>query len=438
MTRHFAPEVYRLAFRCVLIRMDIPRKGAARNRTIKRIVIGAVVALAAGGATYSISKMQPAAPSVERSVVWIETVKRGPMLRQERGLGTLVPEEILWIPAETDGRIERIVLRPGATVRPDSIIMVLTNPDLELAAFDLEWQVKAAEANLRDLKVQLESKKLTQQSDTAGVESQYSQAKLTADRDEALTKFGLKADLEGKLSRAKAEELANRLAIEKKRLAINQESIDAQLAAQMVQVEKLKAALELKRKQVGMLKIRAGNEGVLQEMTFEAGQRVTAGTVLAKVAQPWKLKAAIKIAETRAKEIVIGQVASIDTRNGVIEGRVSRIDPAAQNGTVTVDVKLTGALPQGARPELSVDGTIDLERIADVLYMARPVFAQANSSASLFKYDPQTKEATRVKVKLGRISVNAIEVLEGLQVNDQVVLSDMSQWDSRDRIRILN
>ena len=316
--------------------------------------------------------------------------------------------------------------------------MVLTNPDLELAAFDVEWQVKAAEANLRDLKVQLESKKLTQQSETSSVESQFSQAKLTADRDEALTKLGLKADLEGKLSRAKAEELGNKLVIEKKRLAINQDAIEAQLAAQMVQVEKLKAALDLKRKQVGMLKIRAGNEGVLQEMTLEAGQRVTAGTVLAKVAQPWKLKAAIKIAETRAKEISIGQVASIDTRNGIIEGRVSRIDPAAKDGTVTVDVKLLGALPQGARPELSVDGTIDLERIADVLYMPRPVFAQANSPASLFKYNPQAKEATRVKVKLGRISVNAIEVLEGLQVNDQVVLSDMSQWDSRDRIRILN
>ena len=415
--------------------MDVPREGAAKKRLIKRIVIGVVVLLAGGAVSAALSRLQPAAPGVEWSTIWPGTVKRGPMIRNVRGLGTLVPEDILFVPSVTEGRVERKLLLPGTTVKADTVILVLTNPELQLAAFDMEWQVKAAEANMRDLRVQLASKKLTQEADTARVDSDLVQAKLTADRDEALVKLGLTADLQFKLSKAKADELTNRLKIEQKRLAINEDAISAQLAAQQVNIEKLKAAFDLKKQQVEQLKIRAGTDGVLQTVEVEVGQRVAPGALLAKVVQPWKLKAQLKIAETQMKDLVAGLPAQIDTRNGLIEGVVSRIDPAAVNGTVTVDVKLGGPLPQGARPDLSVDGTVDLERIKDVMFVERPVFGQPNSTVSLFKIGADGKEATRQQVKFGRGSVSTIEVLEGLKVGDQVVLSDMSQWDAHNRIK---
>lgn len=417
--------------------MDVPRQGAARKKLIRRIIWIAVILITVPAITVFFSRLKPAAPSVERGTVWIDTVKRGPMKREVRGLGTLVPEEIIFVQAANEGRVEKIVLRPGVkNVTEDTVLLVLSNPDLELAAADLEWQVKQAEANYTDLKVKLATTQLDLRSSVAKVDSEYVQAKLKADRDIQLGKEGLAPDLTVRLSVATAEEAAKRDEIEKKRLEISAESAEAQLAAQKVQIEKLRAAYQLKQKQVDQLTIRAGYPGVLQQLPVEVGQRVTVGTLLAKVAQPWKLKADLKIAETQAKDIQLGQIAAIDTRNGIIPGRVWRIDPAVINGTRTVDVKLEGDLPPGAVPDLSVDGTIELERLDNVVYVGRPVFGQANSLVSLFKFDPETKEAARVQVKLGRSSVNTIEIVDGLKVGDQVVLSDMSAYDNQNRIRL--
>jgi HlyD family secretion protein len=383
---------------------------------------------------------------VERGTVWIDTVKRGPMVMERRGLGTLVPEDVLWIPATTQGRVDKIHVRPGAKVRADTILLEMSNPVLEQEMLDAEYALKSAEASHTDLRVRLESAKLTQQADVARIQSDYTQAKLRADRDQELGKLGLKPDLEVRIQLATADELANRHKIEQKRLDISGESVEAQLAVQKVLVDQKRAMFELKKRQVDELKVRAGTEGVLQQLgnqpaggggsLIEVGQQVAPGTILAKVAQPWKLKAELKIAETQAKDILLGQVAAIDTRNGIIPGKVTRIDPAVQNGTVTVDVKLEGALPDGARPDLSVDGTITLEKLDNVVYVGRPVFGQANSLVTLFKLEPDGKHASRVQVKLGKSSVNTIELLEGLQPGDQVVLSDMSAWDAHSRIRL--
>lgn len=416
--------------------MDVPRKGARRSKIIKRVIFITLVLVAIPLITYGLSRLKPAAPPVERSSVWVDKVKRGPMIRQVRGLGTLVPEEILWIPANTDGRVDRIVNRPGVKVTKNTVLMELSNPELQLAMQDLEWQIKMAEASYTDLRVRLESGDLDQRAKTAQLESEFAQARLKADRDAKLFKDGLTPDLTMQLSRTTAEELGKRFELDKKRLAIAQESIDAQLASQRVSVEKLKAQYKLKKDQVEQLVIRAGTDGVLQELSLQVGQRVTPGTVLAKVAQPWKLKAELKIAETQAKDITIGQVAVIDTRNGTIDGVVSRIDPAVVNGTVSVDVRLVGALPEGARPDLSVDGTVEIERLNDVVYVGRPVFGQSNSLVTLFRLDAGTKEASRIQVKLGRSSVNTIEIIEGLRVGDEVILSDMSAWDAHNRIRL--
>lgn len=416
--------------------MDIRREGAGKKKWIRRGVTAAIVIAVVGGATWYLGRLQPAAVTVEKSTLWPDTVKRGPLLRQVRGIGTLVPEEILFVPAITEGRVERIQMRAGAHVRKDTILLEMSNPELQLAAFDAEWQVKAAEANFRDLKVKLERERLDQEANAARIQSEFSQAKLQADRDEALIKLGLKAELEYRLTRAKADELEGRTKIEKQRLGIFKDSVDAQLASQRVQIEKLQAAWGLKKEQVGQLKVRAGAAGVLQQMAVEVGQKVLPGAVLAKVAQPEKLKAELKIAETQVKDIHLGLPATVDTRNGLIPGRVVRIDPAAINGTVTVDVKLEGALPAGARPDLSVDGTVDLERIPETIFVGRPVYGQPHSTITLFKLVPGTDEAVRVPVKLGRGSVNHIEVVEGLQVGDQVILSDMSQYDSQNRIRL--
>ena len=403
---------------------------------IRRIVIGGVVLCTVPLITVGLSRMKPAAPSVDGSTLWPDTVKRGSMLRQVRGLGTLVPEEILFIAAQTDGRVDRIAVRPGAEVRPETVLMQLSNPELELAANDAEWQVKAAEATLTDLRVKLESQRLEQQSVAARVQSDYVQAKLKADLEHKLGEQGLTSELNLKTTKAIADELANRSSIEKQKVEISGESIQAQLAAQRVQIEKLRAAWNLKKAQVSQLYVRAGAHGVLQQLPVEVGQRLTPGTVLAKIAQPSKLKAELKIPETQAKDILLGQTVDIDTRNGIIPGKVSRIDPAVVNGTVTVDVRLEGKLPDGARPDLSVDGSVEIERLSDVLYVGRPVLGQPNSSITLFRYDADGKEAVRVPVKLGRASVSTIEIVEGLKVGDKVILSDMSAMDGHNRIRL--
>lgn len=416
--------------------MDVPRTGAKRRKLIRRLAAVLVLAVAIPLVTWGLSRLKPAAPSVEKGTLWTGEVQRGPMVRQVRGLGTLTPEEVLWIPAVHDGRVDRVRLRPGANVRPDTILVELSNPELELEAEDLRWQVRAAEANLRDLRVKLETSQLDLKATLARAESEYVQAKLKSDREEALAKEGLTPDLNVRLARATSEELAKRLEIDKKRLEISASSTEAQLAVQQVQIEKLRAALKLKRSQVAGLRIRAGASGVLQQMQVEVGQRVTPGAVIAKVAQPSKLKAEIRIPETQAKDVMIGQPVQVDTHNGVIAGRVSRIDPAAVSGNVTIDVRLEGALPAGARPDLSVDGVVELERLTDVLYVQRPVYGQANSLVGLFRLTPDGKEAHRVQVRIGRVSVQTVEIVEGLNVGDRVVLSDMSAWDGQDRLRL--
>jgi HlyD family secretion protein len=422
--------------------MDVPRgKEVARRKLIRRIIYIVILVAAIPLITWGLSRLKPAAPSVDRATVWIDSVKRGPMVRDVRGLGTLVVEQYMWVPAEFESRVEKINFLPGATLHTNDVLMVLSNHDMELAAKDLEWQIKAAQANLENLRVQLQTQQLAQKATTEQVKSDMEQAELQADRDSQLTKLGLKSDLDTKLSVAKYQELKGRYALSKEQLDISDKSIQAQMDAQKVEIEKLQAGYQLKKEQVEQLVIRSGTDGTLTQLgatatPLEVGMRVAPGTILAKIAQPNKLKATLKIPETQVKDVAIGQVASIDTRNGIIPGHVSRIDPAAVNGTVDVDVTLEGPLPQGARPDLSVDGTITLERLADVVYVGRPVVGQPGAKITLFKVDPDNKGAERIPVSLGRSSVNNIEVVDGLKVGDQVILSDMSSQDQYNRIRL--
>lgn len=417
--------------------MDVPRgKEVARKRLIKRIAMIVIAAIAIGGATIALARLKPAAPSVDMSGQWPGSVKRGPIEIQVRGLGRLTPEEIHFIAAAQDSRVASIVHRAGVTLKSNDVILTLADPDLETEAEKAEWTLKQEQANLANLKVQLESDKLDQRANLAQLESQYTQAKLTADRDLELTRLNLKSDLESKLSVDSANQFQNRVALQKQRLGIADDSIKAKIEAQRVVVESARAAYDLKRKQVDQLTIRSGIDGVLQEVDVEVGQRVAIGTILAKVADPKKLKAVLQIAETQMKDVRVGLDATVDTRNGIIPGRVIRIDPAATNGTVNVDVSLLGPLPQGARPELSVDGVVQIERLSDVVYMDRPVSGEPGTTIGLFKIDADGKGASRVNVKLGRASVNTIEVLDGLKVGDRVILSDMSQYDSYQRLRL--
>jgi HlyD family secretion protein len=421
--------------------MDVPRgKEVARRKLIRWIVYIALIVAAIPLITWGLSRLKPAAPSVDRATVWIDTVKRGPMLREVRGLGTLVVEEFIWIPANFESRVEKMNFLPGAKVHPNDVLMVLSNPQMELDMTDLEWQIKQAEANYDNLQVQLQTAQLTQQASTEQVQSDMEQAGLQADRDRALNKLDLKADLDAKLSEAKWNELKGRLTLSKKQLEISNAAIKAQLDAQKILIEKTKAAYALKKQQVEQLTIRAGVDGVVTvlgtpQTPLEVGMRVAPGAILAKIAQPNKLKATLKIPETQVKDVALGQVASVDTRNGIIPGHVTRIDPASVNGTVDVDVKLEGEAP-GMRPDLSVDGTITIERLADVVFVGRPVIGQPGAKITLFKLDPDSKEAQRIPVSLGRSSVNTIEVVDGLKVGDQVILSDMSAQDAFNRIRL--
>ncbi len=417
--------------------VDIQRPpSVARNKKIRRIVFAAVAIVAIGLITVALSRLKPAAPTVERATVWVDTVKRGDITRQVRGLGTLVPEEIRWIPAVTDGRVERILIYPGTPVTPDSILLELSNPAQTQALLEAEQQLKGAEAQLLNLRSQLQNEVLAQEAAAATAAADYRAAKLQAEADAQLAAEGLVSSLTTKLSQVKAENLEGRDRTEQKRLQQMKESVQARLAAQQAEVDRLRALLALRRSQTASLKVRPGMAGVLQQVEVQVGQQVTPGTNLARVADPTRLKAQLKIAETQAKDIQIGQVASIDTRNGLIPGRVSRIDPAVQNGTVTVDVALTGELPRGARPDLSVDGTIELEKLIDVLYVGRPSVGQEESTIQLFRLEPDGVHASRTKVVVGRASVNTVEIREGLQVGDQVILSDMSQFDAFDRVRL--
>ena len=416
--------------------MDIVRPTAKRNKNIRRGLYALGILVLIPIVTVGLSKLKPAAPSVDRATVWTDSVKRGPMLREVRGLGTLVPETIRIIPSATDGRVEQRLLLPGVPVKAGTVILILSNPQLEQATVDADFQLKGAEAEYNNLKAQLDNQLMDQRAKAAGVRSDYHQAKLQADTNEELYKLGLTSDVVYKMSKVKAEELAKQNDIAQKQVDTFASSIEAQLAVQQARVEEQRALAKLKHQQLDQLHVRPGIDGVLSELDVEVGQQVAPGTMLARVAQPSHLKAQLKIAETQAKDIQIGQKATVDTHNGLIDGRVSRIDPSVQNGTVTVDVALTGALPQGARPDLSVEGTIEIERLTDVLYVGRPVHGEADSTVGLFKLTNDGSEATRVQVKLGRTSVNTVEILQGLQVGDQVILSDMSAWDNFDRVRL--
>jgi HlyD family secretion protein len=416
--------------------MDVARpQSVARNKKIKRVIAGILVLIAAAGVTLGLSRMKPAAPSVDRATVWVDTVKRGEMLRQVRGIGTLVPEEVRWIPATSDGIIETRRLRAGDIARPDTIILVMSNPDVQQRATDAELQLRGAEADLANLRATLQTELLNQQAQQASIESEYNKANLDYEANKELAKDGLIADLILRKSQVTAQELASKNEMEKKKTEGYARSAEARIGAMQARVDQLRVIYDLRRKQLDELNVRAGVAGVVQQVPVEAGQRVAPGTILAKVAEPGRLKAELQIPETQVKDVVPGQAASIDTRNGIIPGQVIRIDPAAVNGTVKVDVQLNGEYPKGARPDLSVDGTIDIERLTNVMYVGRPAYGQADSTVGIFKLMPN-REANRVQVKLGRSSVNQIEIVDGLREGDQVILSDMSAWDSYDRVRL--
>ena len=417
--------------------MDIARPDLKRRKTRRNIVAGGILTLVAAAGTMFVLRLKPAVPSVD-SPVWTDTVKRGSFDRQVRGPGTLVPREdrIRLIPSETEATVVRLRVLPGAKVEPDTVLMDLVDPTLQQELLDAQLALKGAEADYINTRAKVQSDLMDQKAAGATVNADYSQAQLQAKTDKSLYDLGVISGLTYSASKGKADELTTRNDLEKQRLTLNEKAIETQLAVQQTKVDQAKALLGLKQKEQDALSVRAGISGVLVELDHQVGEHVDAGTTLAKVVQPDQLKASLKIAETQARDIQIGQPAEIDTHNGVIQGKVMRIDPAVLNGTVTVDVELAGALPQGARPDLSVDGTIDLDRLADVLYVGRPAFGNENSTISLFRLSADGKTAVRVPVKVGRASVNSIQVIEGLQDGDTVVLSDMSRWDNTDRIRL--
>ncbi|MBN2371713.1 MAG: HlyD family efflux transporter periplasmic adaptor subunit [Vicinamibacteria bacterium] len=417
--------------------MDVVRSPEFRKaRRRRRIILSSFGFLALLLVTLGLSRLKPAPPSVERASVWIDAVKRGEMLRQVRGVGTLVPQEIRWIPAATEGRVERIVVLPGSAVKPDTVILELSNPELELEALDAAALLRAAEADLAGLKVKLATQRIDLEASMARVEAERQQARLEASAKEELAKEGLVAAIDLKKAQVNAAELDRRRDLEGQRMTINTDSVAAQLAAQQAQVDRQRALARLRRSQLEALRVRAGIAGILQQVPVDVGQRVGPGANLARVAQPERLKAVVRVPETQARDIQIGQKATVDTRNEVITAHVIRIDPAVREGTVEVDLALDGPLPKGARPDLSVDGTIELERLTEVLYVGRPAMGQAEGTIGLFRLEPNGRDAARVQVKLGRASVSTIEIVQGLKEGEQVILSETSAWDSHDRIRL--
>jgi HlyD family secretion protein len=418
--------------------MDIARPEFKTQKRRRQAIVVTVVVLGLAAVSVGVMRLKPAAPSVERGTVWPDTVKRGPMVRQVRGLGSLVPsqESVRQIPAETEATVVRILMLPGSQVKANTILLEMSNPQTEQAAVDAQLQFKAAEAEYQSLRMKLESDLMNQKAGAATVHADHAQAQRQADTDQALYQLGVISGLAYKTSKDKADELTTRNDLENQRLTANQRAIESQMAQQQAKVDEMRTLAQLKQQQLNALKVRAGIDGVLVDLPLQVGQHVLPGIMLAKVVEPDHLMATLKVAETQARDVQPGEPASIDTHNGVIAGNVMRVDPAVQNGTVTVDVKLTGELPKGARPDLSVDGTIDLERLENVLYVGRPAFGQENSTISLFKEDPDGQGAVRVPVKVGRASVNSIQVIEGLHEGDTVILSDMSRWDKTDRIRL--
>lgn len=417
--------------------MDVARDpDIVRRKRMRRIAYAIAALLLVAAVSVALARMEPAAPAVDRATLLLDTVKRGPFVRQVRGLGTLVPEDTRWLPATTEGRVERILLRPGAAVRADSVILELSNPQVEQEALNARLALQSAEAALENLRVQLQNDLLTQQSQVASIEADYKQAQMDAETNDALATQGLISPLIQKQSELKATTLRTRFDIETKRFDMASQSIGSRTRVQQAAVDQARAVSDLQQRRLADLKVRPGFSGVLQQVPVEVGQQVAPGQNLARVADPGHLKAELKIAETQAKDVDLGQLAYVDTRNGIIAGRVSRKDPAAVNGTVTVDVSLTEALPRGAVPDLGVDGTIELERVASALQIGRPAFGQEQSTIALFKVVDAAGNARRVQVRVGRSSVNAFEILSGLNEGDRVVLSDMSAWDAVDRVRL--
>jgi len=416
--------------------MDVPREGVAAKKRKRRIIIISASAVGLILATFALSRLKPAAPSVDRSSVWIDTVKKGPMVRQVRGLGTLVPEEFRWLPTTTEASVEKILIWPGTKVEAGDVILELTSPELEQSAHEAESKAKGAEAELASEKATLQRELLDQESKAAVAHSAYEQAKMERQTNDQLAKNGLVADLVYRTSKIKEEECQKTDDIEQKRWTFSRDSIEPQLASKQAAVDQANQLAKLKLDQVEKLHVKAGMSGVLQALPVQVGQRVKPGDNLARVADPSKLKAQIKIAETQAKDIQPNQQAVIDTRNGVVKGHVKRVDPAVEQGTVTVDVAFDEELPKGARPDLSVDGTIELERLDNVVFVGRPAFGQENNTVGMFKLVAGSNEAMRTPVKLGKSSVNTIEILSGLNPGDQVILSDTSAWDSHERIRL--
>src|SRR6202142_2422977 len=418
--------------------MDIARPELKRQKRRRQILWASVALVVLIGVTVGISRLKPAAPTVDRSTIWTDTVKRGSRLRQVGGLGPLIPshEDVRQIPAETEATVIRIVKLPGSQVESDTVLVEMSNPQLEQEALDAQLQVKAAEAEYQSLRVKLDSDLMTQKAGAATVNADYNEAQRQAQTDKSLYELGVISGLAAKASEGKAQEMVTRDNIEDQRLKINAAAIKSELAVQQAKVDEMRALADLKQKQLQRLKVQAGVDGVLVELPLQVGQHVLPGAELARIVQPNHLMAELKIPETQARDVQIGEHASVDTHNGVIPGEVSRVDPGVQNGTVTVDVKLTGELPKSARPDLSVDGTVDLERLENVLYVGRPAFGQETSTVSMFKLDPDGKAATRVQVKTGRASVNLIQIDSGLRQGDTVILSDMSRWDNTDRVRL--
>jgi HlyD family secretion protein len=416
-------------------RPDLKKKKRARQLRFLALAVGLIAIFATAAA-----RLRPAAPGVDRSAIWVDTVKHGTLFRQVHGQGALHPtqDSLRQIPAETEATVVRIRVLPGTHVGKDTVLLDMTNPQLEQASLDAKLQLKAAEAEYQSLRVRLDSDLMDQKARAATVEADYNEAQRQVQNAKALYDLGVISGLAYKASEGKAQELVIRNQLEGQRLTINQKALDTRLAEQQAKMDQVRALAELKQRQLEALRVRAGIDGVLVELGLQVGQHVSPGTMLAKVVEPNHLMAEVKIPETQAREVQLGQPATIDTHNGIIHGQVSRVDPAVQNGTVSVDVRLDGDLPQGARPDLSVEGTVDLDRVADSLYIGRPAYAQENSTISLFRLDAERKEGKRVSVKTGRLSADSIQILGGLQEGDAVILSDMSRWNNTDLIQLTN
>jgi len=411
--------------------LDIPRQPPSKRKRYLLIAAGAVALTLT---TVALANLKPAAPTVESP--WIDQVRRGEMLRQVRGPGTLVPERLQYITAVTQGRVDRVLVQPGETVKPGTVLLELSNPDEDLSTMDAERLLTSAEAQLVQTRSNLESQRLTYQAAVARARSAYQEARRQLEVAEQLNRDNMVTQQEMAQRRDAEQESRTSLEAAEGQLKLSTETMASQIAAQEAQVEQMRRLVAMRRDRLASLKVRSPIEGVVQDLTLQPGQWVMSGTALARVVQPSRLKAVLRVPETQAKDVTLGLKADVDTRNGIVRGRVIRIDPGSQGGTVGVDVSLEGDLPPGARPDLSVDGTIEIERLENVLFMNRPAFGQAESSVSLFKVEPGTGHAVRATVRLGRTSVSTVEIVDGLVEGDSVIISDVSRWDGFDRLRI--